>query len=184
MLVTATLSSSFRSGEVLVSWFRKSLFKMNEVRIIKASEVWQISDISKRHWNVKIVLTKNSRGECLLPFSLECCVFPCDIKTSRLFRYQFYLLYWLVLGLSYSRKNINWGWLKKCAEFGFGPLKGKLTGTWGNMHSEELSVICILHQVLMVMKPRRMRWAARVGGVDKTKNVYAHFKGGHMGDRA
>jgi hypothetical protein len=49
MLVTATLSSSFQSGEMLVSRFGKSLFKMNEVRIIKASEVWKISDISKRH---------------------------------------------------------------------------------------------------------------------------------------
>jgi len=79
MLVTATLSASFRSGEMLVSRFGKSLFKVNEVRIIQAREVWQISDISKRHGNVKIVLRKNSRGECLLPFSSECCVFPYDV---------------------------------------------------------------------------------------------------------
>jgi len=44
MLVTATLSSSFQSGEMLVSRFGKSVFEMNEFRIIKASEVWQISD--------------------------------------------------------------------------------------------------------------------------------------------
>lgn len=39
MLVTATLSSLFRSGEMLLSVFGKSLFKMNEVRNRKASEV-------------------------------------------------------------------------------------------------------------------------------------------------
>jgi hypothetical protein len=77
MLVTATLSS-FRFGEILGSRFGNSLLKMNEVRIIQASEVWQISYISKRHWNVKIVLRKNSRGECLLQFSAECFVFPSE----------------------------------------------------------------------------------------------------------
>lgn len=43
------------------------------------------------------------------------------------------------------------------------------------MHNEELSVICTLHQVLMVMKSRRMGWAARVAGVDKAKNAYRHL---------
>ena len=38
----------------------------------------------------------------------------------------------------------------------FWSFEGEVTGTWSNMHSEELSVMCILHQVLTLILRRSL----------------------------
>jgi hypothetical protein len=70
------------------------------------------------------------------------------MKTSRLFRYPFSVVFREEYSLGVAEENV----LKVVLIF-----EGEVRGGWRKMHSEELSVIFTLHQVLMVMKSRRMR---------------------------
>jgi len=56
----------------------------------------------------------------------------------------------------------------------FGPKRDEVTGEWRKLHNEELNDLYCSHNVLRVIKTRRMRWAGHVALWGKTE-VYTGF---------
>jgi len=44
----------------------------------------------------------------------------------------------------------------------FGSMKDEVTGEWRKLHNEELHDLYCSHNIVPVIKPRRMRWAEHV----------------------
>jgi len=49
----------------------------------------------------------------------------------------------------------------------FGLKRDKVTGVWGKLHYEEFNNLYSLHNVVQVMKLRKMRWAGHVARVGR-----------------
>jgi hypothetical protein len=68
----------------------------------------------------------------------------------------------------------------------FGPKRGEVTGEWRTLHSEELSDLYSLPNIVWIVKSRRMRWAghvARMGGGGLQRVWWGKLRErGHWGD--
>jgi hypothetical protein len=49
----------------------------------------------------------------------------------------------------------------------FGPNRGRVTGDWRKLHNEELHDLCLLQDIIEVIKLWRMRWAGHVACVEE-----------------
>ena len=54
----------------------------------------------------------------------------------------------------------------------FGPKRDEVTGEWRKLHSEELSDLYPLPNIVRVVKSRRMRWAGHVARMAKGIGVH------------
>ena len=69
----------------------------------------------------------------------------------------------------------------------FGPKRDEVTGEWRKLHNEELSDLYCSHNIVRVIKARRMRWAWHVVRMGERRGVYGVLWGnlmerGHLGD--
>ena len=65
----------------------------------------------------------------------------------------------------------------------FGPKRDEVTGEWRKLHNEELSDRYSLHNILRVVKSRRMRWAGHVARVGEGRVVHRVLVGKPEGKR-
>ena len=65
----------------------------------------------------------------------------------------------------------------------FGPKKDDITGEWRKLHSEELSDLCSLPNIVLVVKSRRMRWAGHVACMGEGRGVHRVLVGKPEGKR-
>ena len=65
----------------------------------------------------------------------------------------------------------------------FGPKRDEVIGEWRKLHNEELSDLYSLHNIVRVVKSRRMRWAGRVAGTGEGRGVHRVLVGKHEGKR-
>jgi len=54
----------------------------------------------------------------------------------------------------------------------FGPRRDEVTGEWRRLHNEELSDLYSSHNIVRVIKSRRMRWAGHVAHMGEDRGVY------------
>jgi len=54
----------------------------------------------------------------------------------------------------------------------FGPRRAEVTGEWRKLHNEELNELYCLHNIVRVIKWRRMRWVGHVGRMGEGRGVY------------
>jgi len=54
----------------------------------------------------------------------------------------------------------------------FGPKRDEVTGEWRKLHTEELSDLYSLPNIVRVVKSRRMRWAGHVARMGQGIGVY------------
>ena len=54
----------------------------------------------------------------------------------------------------------------------FGPKRDELTGEWRKLHNEELSDLYPLHNIVRMVKLRRMRWAGHVARMVEGRGVH------------
>ena len=69
----------------------------------------------------------------------------------------------------------------------FGPKRDEVTGEWRKLHNEELNDLYSSPNVVLVIKSRRMRWAAHVGRIGEKRGVYSVLVGkreekAHLGE--
>ena len=69
----------------------------------------------------------------------------------------------------------------------FGPKGDEVTGKWRKLHNEELSDLYSLHNIVRVLKSRRMRWAGHVARMGEGRGVHRVLVGkpegrNHWGD--
>ena len=64
----------------------------------------------------------------------------------------------------------------------FGPRRDGVTG-WRRMHNEELNDLYSLHNIVRVIKSRRMGWAGHVACMGEERRVYRVFVGKPEGKR-
>jgi len=64
----------------------------------------------------------------------------------------------------------------------FGPRRDEVTG-WRRMHNEELNDLYSLHNIVRVIKSRRMGWAGHVACMGEERRVYRVFVGKPEGKR-
>ena len=50
----------------------------------------------------------------------------------------------------------------------FGPKRNEVTGEWRKVHNEELNLYCS-HNIVRVIKPRRMRWEGHTAHMGRVK---------------
>jgi len=65
----------------------------------------------------------------------------------------------------------------------FGPTRGEVTGEWRRLHNEELNDLYSSHNIVRVIKSRRMRWAGHVARMDEERGVYRFLVGKPEGRR-
>jgi hypothetical protein len=65
----------------------------------------------------------------------------------------------------------------------FGPKRDEVTGEWRKIHNEELSDLNSLHNVVRVVKSRKMRWTGYVARMGEGKGVYRVLVGKPEGKR-
>ena len=65
----------------------------------------------------------------------------------------------------------------------FGPKRDEVTGEWRELHTEELSDLYSLPNIVRVVKWRRMRWAGHVARIGKGRGVYTVLVGKPEGKR-
>jgi len=65
----------------------------------------------------------------------------------------------------------------------FGPKKDEVTGEWRKLHNEELNDPYSSHNIVRVIKSRRMRWAEHVAGMGERRSVYGVLMGKPEGKR-
>jgi len=54
----------------------------------------------------------------------------------------------------------------------FGPKRDEVTGEWRKLHNEELKNLYSSHNIVRVIKSRRMRWAGHVARMGERRGVY------------
>jgi len=65
----------------------------------------------------------------------------------------------------------------------FGPRRDGLTGEWRRLHNEELNDFYSSHNIVRVIKSRRMRWAGHVASMGEERVVYRVLVGKPEGRR-
>ena len=65
----------------------------------------------------------------------------------------------------------------------FGPKRDEVTGEWRKLHSEELSDLYSLPNIMGVVKSRRMRWAGYVARMREGRGVHRVLVGKPEGKR-
>jgi len=59
----------------------------------------------------------------------------------------------------------------------FGPKRDEVPGEWRKLHNEELSDLYSLHNIMRVVKPRRIRWAGHVARMGEGRGVHRVLMG-------
>ena len=54
----------------------------------------------------------------------------------------------------------------------FGPRREEVRGEWRRLHNEELNDLYCSHNIVRVIKSRRMRWAGHVARMGEERGVY------------
>ena len=54
----------------------------------------------------------------------------------------------------------------------FGPRRDEVAGEWRKLHNEELNDLYSTPNIVLVIKPRRMRWAGHVARMEERRGVY------------
>ena len=54
----------------------------------------------------------------------------------------------------------------------FEPKRDEVTGEWRRLHKEELNDLYSSHNIVRVIKSRRMRWAGHVARIGEERGVY------------
>ena len=54
----------------------------------------------------------------------------------------------------------------------FGPKREEVTGEWRKLYKEELRDLYSVHNIVRVVKSRRMRWAGHVALMEEGRGVY------------
>jgi len=65
----------------------------------------------------------------------------------------------------------------------FGPKRDEVTGEWRKLHNEELRDFYSLHNIVRVVKSRRMRWAGHVERMGERRGVHRVLVGKPEGKR-
>jgi hypothetical protein len=65
----------------------------------------------------------------------------------------------------------------------FGPRRDEVTGEWRRLHNEELNDLYSSHNIMWVIKSRRMRWAVHVARMGEERGVYRLLVGKPEGKR-
>ena len=65
----------------------------------------------------------------------------------------------------------------------FGPRRDEVTGEWRRLHNEELNDLYSSHNIVRVIKSRRMRWAGNVARMGEERGMYRVLVGKPEGRR-
>ena len=65
----------------------------------------------------------------------------------------------------------------------FAPRRDEVTGEWRRLHNEELNDLYCSHNIVRVIKSRRMRWAGHVARMGEERGVYRALVGKPEGRR-
>jgi hypothetical protein len=65
----------------------------------------------------------------------------------------------------------------------FGPKRDEVTGEWKKLHNEELNDLYCPHNIVRVIKSRRMRWARYMAHMGEGRDVYIVLVGKPEGKR-
>ena len=65
----------------------------------------------------------------------------------------------------------------------FGPRRDEVTGEWRRFYGDELNDLYCSHNIVRVIKSRRMRWAGHVARMGKERVVYRVLVGKPEGKR-
>jgi len=65
----------------------------------------------------------------------------------------------------------------------FGPRRDEVTGDWRRLHNEELNDLYSSHNIVRVIKSRRMRWAGHVARMAQERGVHRVLVGKPEGKR-
>ena len=65
----------------------------------------------------------------------------------------------------------------------YGPKRDEVTGEWRRLHNEELNDPYSLHNIVRVVKSRRMRWAGHVARMGEDRGVHRVLVGKPEGKR-
>jgi hypothetical protein len=57
----------------------------------------------------------------------------------------------------------------------FVPNRDEVTGEWRRLHNEELHDLCLLSNIIRVIKSRRMRWAGYVVRMGERRGAYRYW---------
>jgi len=66
----------------------------------------------------------------------------------------------------------------------FGPRRDEVTGEWRRLHNEELNDLYSSHNIVRLIKSRRMRWAGHVARMGEERGVYRVLVGKPEGNRS
>ena len=64
-----------------------------------------------------------------------------------------------------------------------GPRRDGVTGQWRKLHDEELNYLYSSHNIVRVIKSRRMRWAGHVALIEEERGVHKVLVGKPEGNR-
>jgi len=65
----------------------------------------------------------------------------------------------------------------------FGSRRDEVTGEWRRLHNEELNDLYSSPNIVLVIKPKRIRWAGHVARVGEERGVYRVLVGKQEGKR-
>jgi hypothetical protein len=65
----------------------------------------------------------------------------------------------------------------------FGPKRDEVIGGWKKLHNEELHNLYCSPSIIIINKPRRIRWAGHVARTGKKRNAYSSLVGKPEGKR-
>jgi len=65
----------------------------------------------------------------------------------------------------------------------FGPRRDEVTWEWRRLHNEELNDLYSSHNIVRVIKSRRMRWVGHVARMGEERGVYRFLRGKPEGRR-
>jgi len=65
----------------------------------------------------------------------------------------------------------------------FGPKRDEVTGEWRKLRTDELNYLYSSHNIVRVIKSRRMRWAGHVARMGERRGIYRVLGGTREGKR-